>query len=46
MKLRDKLKSLYLHYHTAYSHQTWQDDNLPGWTFAHRAKLPLDHVVL
>ena len=26
-----QLKSLYLHYHSAYGHQTWQDSNLPWW---------------
>ena len=24
-----QLKVLHLHYHTAYSHQTWQGDDLP-----------------
>ena len=24
-----KLKALYILYHSAYDHQTWQDDNLP-----------------
>ena len=28
-RLRDKLKALYLHYHSAYGHQTGQDGNLP-----------------
>ena len=23
-RLRDRLKPLYLHYHSAYGHQTWQ----------------------
>ena len=27
VKLRDKLKSLYLHYHSAYDNQTWQKGN-------------------
>ena len=36
------LKSLYLHYHNAYGHQTWQGNDLPqGAPKAH-----FDHVVL
>ena len=26
---RDKLKAFYFHYRSAYSHQAWQDDDLP-----------------
>ena len=26
---RDKLKSLYLHYHNIYGHKIWQDSDLP-----------------
>ena len=33
---RDKLKTLYLHYQSAYGHQTWQDGNLPWWVPAHK----------
>ena len=32
---RDKLKT-YLHYQSAYGHQTWQDANLPWWVPAHK----------
>ena len=32
---RDKLKT-YLHYQSAYCHQTWQDGNLPLWAPAHK----------
>ena len=28
LKSRDKLKALYLHHHSAYSHQTWQGGGL------------------
>ena len=28
-KLRDKLKPLYVHYQSAFGHQTWQNCNLP-----------------
>ena len=27
MRSRDKLKILYLHYHHAYGHKTWQGDH-------------------
>ena len=30
VRLRDKLKPLYFHYHYIYGYQTWQDDELPG----------------
>ena len=29
LRSRDKVKTLYLHYNNAYSHKTWQDDDLP-----------------
>ena len=29
LRSRDKLKSLHLHYHSTYDHQTWQADDLP-----------------
>ena len=34
-KLRDKLKSLYLHYHNVFGHKTWQDGDLP-WAWQKR----------
>ena len=42
---RDKLKT-YLHYQSAYGHQTWQKGNLTCWVDAHKATRPSDHVVL
>ena len=41
----DKLK-LYLHYHSAYDHQTGQDGNLPWWAPAHKVTRPFNQVVL
>ena len=41
----DKLKPLYLHYHSVYGHQTWQDGD-PGEAAAHKVVWPFDHVVL
>ena len=41
-----KLKSLHLHYHSAYGHQTWQDGNLSSWAPAHKVTWPVDHMVL
>ena len=29
VRSREKIKIFYLHYHHAYSHQTWQCGNLP-----------------
>ena len=43
---RDKLKPLYLHYHIAYGHQNWQDDNLPSSIPAYKVTWPFDYVVL
>ena len=43
---RDKLKTLYLDYLSAYGHQTWLDGNLPCWAPAHKVTLTFDHVVL
>ena len=43
---RDKLKTLYLNYESAYGHQTWEDGNLAWWTPVHRVKWPFDHVIL
>ena len=33
-KIMWKLKSFYLHYHSAYGHRTWQDGNLSWWALA------------
>ena len=46
VRLRDKRKSLYLHYHSAYGHETWQDGNLLWWAPAHKVVWDFDHVVL
>ena len=35
VKSRDNLKSLYLHYHSAYGHQTWQTGDLPWGASTH-----------
>ena len=42
----DKLKPLYLHYHSVYSHQTWQDGYLPGWALGYKVTSSFDHMVL
>ena len=34
----ENLKTLYLHYQSAYSHQTWQDGNLRCWAPAHKVR--------
>ena len=41
---RDKQK--YLHYQSAYGHQTWEDGNLPWWAPAYKIRWPFDHLVL
>ena len=43
---RENLKLLYLHYHNAYGHQTWRDDDLPSGVPGHKVTWPSDHVVL
>ena len=45
-RLPDKLKPQYLHYHSAYSDQTWQDDNLFWWAPDCKVTWLFDHVVL
>ena len=45
-RLCKKLKSLYLHYQSAYGHHTWQDGNLPWWALAYKVTWPFNHVVL
>ena len=42
----DKLKSLYLWYHSTYGHITSQDCNLPWWAPAQKVAWHFDHVVL
>ena len=37
---------LYLNYHSAYGHLTWQDGDLPWQTPTHKATWPFDHLVL
>ena len=46
VRWRDKLKSLYLHYHSAYGHHISQDGDLYWWTPAHKVTWPPGHVVL
>ena len=46
VRSRDKLKTLYLHYHNAYGHKTRQDDVLPWVTSTHEVTWPYNHVVL
>ena len=45
-KSRDKLKSLYLHNHSAYDHQIWQYGDLLWETLIDKVTWPLDLVVL
>ena len=45
-RLRDKLKPLYLHYHSAHGHQTWQYGDLPRGAPNHKVAQRSDHVVL
>ena len=42
---RNKRKSLYLHYQSAYDDQNWEDDNLVWLTPAHKVRWLFDHVV-
>ena len=46
MRSRDNLKSLYLYYHSAYSHQTWQAGDLPWEAFIHNVTPSFGRVVL
>ena len=41
----DELKSLYIHYHGAYGHQTRQDSNSFWWAPAHKVTWPFNHVL-
>ena len=40
------LKKLYLHFHIAYGHQTWQSGNLSYRAANNKVTWPFDHVVL
>ena len=40
------MKTLYLHYHNAYGHQTGQDSDLSGGAPTHKVTWPFDHVIL
>ena len=39
---RDKLKTIYLHYHNANVYQTWQSGDLPRVTFTYLSHDPLN----
>ena len=43
---RDKLKPVYLHYHSNYDHQIWQGNDLPWADFTHKVAQPFVHMVL
>lgn len=45
-KSREKLKSLYLHYQSVYSQQTWNDSNLPQRAPSQEATWAFNYVVL
>ena len=45
-RLHDKLKLLYLHSHSAYNYETWQDGNLPRWALTHKVTWLFGHVAL
>ena len=45
VRSRDKLKSSYLHYYSAYGHQNKQDGNLSWWVPAYKVTWPVDHMV-
>ena len=46
VRSRDKVKLLYLHYLSAYGHQTLQDDNLSWFAPVYKETWFFDHVVL
>ena len=46
IKTRNKLETLYLHYYSFYSHQTWQHGNLAWWAPADRVTWSFDHLIL
>ena len=41
----EKLEPFYLHYHTAYGHQTWQVGSFSRCAPAHKMALLFDHMV-
>ena len=46
VRSRDKLKTMYLHYHNGHGHKLWQNIDLSSVTFTHKVTLPQKHVVL
>ena len=44
--LLQQVKTLYLHYHNVYGHQTLQGGDLPWGAPHHKSIWPFDHVVL
>ena len=42
----DKCKTLCLHFHNIYGHQTWQSGNLPLEDLTHQVMWPFDYVVM
>ena len=46
IRSHDTFKPLYLHCHSAYSCQTWQNGNLSSWGPAFKVRWPFNHVVL
>ena len=46
VRLREKFKMLYLHYHNAYEHQIWQGGDLPWGAPTYKVIWPFDHMVL
>ena len=45
-KSPEKLNMLYLHYHSACNHQTWQGGDLPEVAPTDKVVWPIDHVIL
>ena len=45
MRSRDKLKPLYLYYHSAYVHRTWWDGGLLWGARTHKVTWPFNHVL-
>ena len=46
LKSRDKLKTFYLCYQSAYGHQTWQNCNLWWWAPIHKVTWHFEYVIL
>ena len=42
----DKLKPIYLHYHSSCGHQAWQDSDWPWGAITHNVGLNFSHMVL